>query len=501
MAFFFVAAAGAWWRHLHDSKALNWWLSALTLGLAFVAKYSAFLLLPVMLVTAAARVAAPEPMVFSRRHFTTARGKATVIFFTMLGHGAVAILVVWAFYGFRYQATNPALPPAEIFDRLFTSMESQLGALTVPVHVARTLHLLPEAYLYGFVYVLVSVAERAAFLNGQYSLVGWPTFFLWTFLFKTTMATLTASIFASWWGMRAILQHPGFRKYIYRGCPLWAFFFTYWLSSLTSHLNIGHRHLLPLYPVIFVGLGALGVWCHSHSHQGLRRAIVVVLLAWNTSATLDIAPNFLAYFNGLAGGPQNGWRHLVDSSLDWGQDLPGLKQWLNKYGRDQPAYLAYFGSGEPGYYSIEAHRLPFLNNFKFAQNYVKLTPGIYCISATILQQVYSSTRGKWTAENEQEYQYLRGIEGALERYSDHPEQRPIFERESPREKWRQAISRFESLRLARLCCYLRVRGPDDDIGHSILIFRLNADEIVGATERSLRDWSALIERPIFVRPP
>src|SRR5690606_33111237 len=94
-------------------------------------------------------------------------------------------------------------------------------------------------------------------------------------------------------------------------------------ASITSHLNIGHRHLLPLYPVLFIGAGGLGRWLSSRSF--LRAGAVGALLLWHAAAAAAIAPHFLAFFNPLGGGPRNGWRHLVDSSLDWGQDLPGLR--------------------------------------------------------------------------------------------------------------------------------------------------------------------------------
>ena len=64
-------------------------------------------------------------------------------------------------------------------------------------------------------------------------------------------------------------------------------------------------------------------------------------------------PHYLAYFNWIAGGPVNGYKHLVHSSLDWGQDLPGLKRWLNEHDLDStgktPVYLAYFGKAKPAY--------------------------------------------------------------------------------------------------------------------------------------------------------
>ena len=91
-------------------------------------------------------------------------------------------------------------------------------------------------------------------------------------------------------------------------------------------------------------------------------ALIVGLLVWHVVEALRSSPDFLAYFNQLGGGPDQGHEHLVDSSLDWGQDLPGLKQWLDENGlqgpNHPPVYLAYFGRSFPSYYHIDAVDLP-----------------------------------------------------------------------------------------------------------------------------------------------
>jgi len=68
-------------------------------------------------------------------------------------------------------------------------------------------------------------------------------------------------------------------------------------------------------------------------------------------AVLRISPHFTAYFNGLAGGPANGYRSLVDSNIDWGQDLVHLRQYLEEHGIGK-IQLAYFGHGLPEQYGI-----------------------------------------------------------------------------------------------------------------------------------------------------
>ena len=124
----------------------------------------------------------------------------------------------------------------------------------------------------------------------------------------------------------------------------------------------------------------------------------------------------------------------------------------------------------------------------------RLSAGLYCVSATMLQQVYSPVRGNWTLGYEAEYQKLRTLETVLLAYQDDPTKRTELLREAPETNWTTAWKRFELLRFARLCHFLRVKPAITTMGHSILVFRLSADEVAAATGSSLKDWSALIER-------
>jgi hypothetical protein len=496
MAFFLLASVGAWWRHLHDPRAGWWWLSAAVFGLAWVAKYSAPLLLPMMIVMAFARAWEPSHYVLFGRRFTTRAGKFGAAALSAVGHGIVAIGVIWAFYGFRYSAFNPELPPATDFIRPWAVLDSHIGLSGVVIHAAADAHLLPEAFLYGFAYVLETVQVRSAFLNGDYSITGWPSFFPWTFALKTTLAVLAASVLVAVLGARRWLAAPGrIRDDLYRIAPLAVLFVIYWATSITSHLNIGHRHILPTYPVLFIVGGALGAWLVSR--RALLVGVVVALLGGQVFEAVRAAPDFLAYFNPLGGGPENGHRHLVDSSLDWGQDLPGLQRWLAAHAGEAPVFLSYFGTGEPDYYGIRARRLPFVNAFKLPQPYVKLEPGVYCISATMLEHVYSPVRGPWTVDLEKEYHDLRALEPLFVAFSTDAARRKDMLRDAPEAKWRRAWSRLDLLRFARLCHYLRTRAPDANVGYSILIYRLSPAEIAAATEGSLKDWSALLERTVL----
>ncbi|MDB6093300.1 MAG: hypothetical protein JWM32_862 [Verrucomicrobia bacterium] len=496
MVFFFLASVGAYWRHLHDPRRRWWLLSAVTFGLACVAKFSAVLLLPMMALMTLARIAAPAPLVFGRRHFATRGAKLAAITASTLGHGFVAVVVIWAFFGFRYSAFNPALPPADHFLRPWEVTLGHIGMQGAVIHALAGWHALPEAFLYGFSFVLEMSQMRSGYLDGAYSITGWLRFFPLAFLYKTTIPVLLACVAAAGWAAqrwRRAAKWNAIWPDLYRVTPLVALFAVYWYISLTTRLNIGHRHILPTYPVIFILLGALGGWLAGRRILGM--AVVAGLLSWQLVEAVRIYPHYLAYFSPLAGGPSQGHRHLVDSSLDWGQDLPGLKAWLSQNAAPgERIYLSYAGSGEPAYYGINARRLSFINGFKIKQPWYPLEPGLYCIGATMLEHVYSPIRGPWTPELEKEYQWMRSFEPAFLEYFSNVASREEMDRAATADKWQRAAARHEVLRLARLSHYLRARTPEAEIGYSIFVYRLSAQEIAETTAGTYEQWRAAVLR-------
>ena len=213
--------------------------------------------------------------------------------------------------------------------------------------------------------------------------------------------------------------------------------------------------------------------------------VVVLLLAWHVVEAIRISPNFLAYFNAIAGGPDEGYKHLVDSSLDWGQDLPGLKKWLDdnglQGGNHPPVYLSYFGSSHPEYYRISALRLPGFPDRWEPRMPPPLTGGIYCISATMLQAVYVlDAPGAWTPAYEKRYQDAMYNIRLFDSTGRNPKDRAALLKQTGEELWWKTFHLFENLRFARLAAYLRHRTPDANIGHSILIYRLTDDDVARA---------------------
>jgi hypothetical protein len=496
MTFFFVASVGAWWRHLEKPGAFWAGISSVTLGGALLAKFSSVLLAPMLALIG---------LVWALGEIRRAGWKAPArrLAFSLALHVVVAWAVVWLGYGFRYSAFAPELAAGADFNNGWGWTLTGIGTPAKIIWWLKEWRVLPEAWLYGLTFVLNFARARGAFMSGEYSITGWVTFFPFAFLIKTTLPLLV--LLAGGFIAAAIstirrTMNSGLSPALARLrplLPLAVLFVIYWMTSLSSNLNIGHRHILPTYPVLFIAAGWLGRWLDLR--HPLAAAGILGAMLWHAGEAVAVRPHYLAYFNQIVGGPQNGWRHLVDSSLDWGQDLPRLKRWLDASAKGERVFLSYFGTGDATYEGIRATALPTLPIVGPPRRWHALAPGCYAISATMLQHVYSSIRGPWTIELEKEYQQLRLREQTLLSYQNDPTQRARLQSEAPAENWEIAWKRFELLRFARLCHYLRAKTPDAMIGFSILVYRVSGDELTKATGDSLQAWSSAIEDAVRQR--
>jgi len=207
---------------------------------------------------------------------------------------------------------------------------------------ANDLHLLPEGYLYGLALTERNSYARWAYLNGEGSHRGFPAYFLYTFFYKTPEGSILAII-------AGLIALRGRRT---SALPflLWPIVI-YLAVSMAGSLNIGHRHILPIYPYLYVIAG--GLWSAAP-----RRRLVLALACLLTALPAFLFwGNHLAYMNLIAGGPSRGYEKLIDSNFDWGQDLKRLGEWAKT--RPDPVNLVYFGAADPRFYGIAYHNLPY----------------------------------------------------------------------------------------------------------------------------------------------
>jgi 4-amino-4-deoxy-L-arabinose transferase-like glycosyltransferase len=476
-AFFFTAAIWSYFRLLQSANKSWFVVTALSWSGLFLAKMSAPAFLLAALILATLRVVSGEPMTIRVIRFNrqvAARWRKLVLVAGLTGAlVAVVVVAIWASFAFRFSPFAQNEPAREVWDAQWQACLSDHTMLENTVAFARDHRLLPEAYLYGFVFtseraVNKNVLFRPAFLDGEWSNTGFISFFPRAFLYKTPVPLLLLLITA---GVAGFLRWRNAWKNddcgvigrdLRRLSPIWALVLVYGTFSLTSYLNIGHRHLLPIYPAIFIACGACTYFFRTQSGKAIA-IFAGAMMCWQIVESSLLRPDYLTYFNQLAGGPKNGYKHLVDSSLDWGQDLPALKTWLDQQPNQSATgrlYLAYFGTALPRYYGIEATGLPFDSS---ADKMPAFEPGTYCISATTLQHVYSFEHGKWTREYESAYRL------ALARAVHH------FDL-AANDSFANDVS-LQRLRFARLCAYLRKREPTANVGNSILVFQLNQQEL------------------------
>jgi hypothetical protein len=155
--------------------------------------------------------------------------------------------------------------------------------------------------------------------------------------------------------------------------------------ALTSHLNLGVRHVFPIYPLVFL---IIAVYTARAAAIKPRATVAVTFLLAGllVGECLAAYPNYIPFFNATAGGPRGGLRILGDSNLDWGQDLPLLAEWQAKHPNER-LYLCYFGSADPGFYGIRYINLP-SGYFMNPTAQLPDRPGVIAISATKLQGIY-----------------------------------------------------------------------------------------------------------------
>jgi hypothetical protein len=518
-ALFFTLGTWALWRLVNRISAVTVVAAGCALAALVLSKFSgpiivaiAACLVVIQLVRGSSLMLAIPPRTWNIEGRWRVLGTFVV---TAVLVGVVVGTLIWGAYGFRYRAFSPSVNDVDAtFLTAWSELIDSSTAVGGTLQWARGHHLLPEAFVYGLAQSLKFSVERPAFLNGTFETTGSLAFFPYAFLVKTSVPLLLLAIggvlATAGIGGPAVLRDRTTRRTDRDSSlvPIWILFGVYSLFALSSHLNIGHRHLLPLYPPLMILAGGLGRWLEpgvnaqtpssalavkrrARSRRGrppetsapkhrcvLVGSVVAACLVWHMGESLYARPDYLAYVNEIAGGMDNGYRHLVDSSIDWGQDLPGLKRWLDSHRGDMggQVYFSYFGSARPAYYGISAVMLPSLFDRRTPGLPGALGGGVYCISATMLQAVYLAAPGPWTESYETQYQHLLHNVQAFEATAPNSNERAAAEAALGAAGWDQMFFGYEQFRAARLFAYLRRREPDANIGHSILVFRVTDDE-------------------------
>ncbi len=379
LALFVFLAVAAFDRLTRRATWGGLFLTGLATGAALATKFSGLVLGPVLLVLGAVAVGGERPLelalVGPPRVVRGMVRRASAVLSLLAGVGALALLVIWASYGFR-GALSP--DPAVRAEQRATLEEPHEHLWQRALVAGAEVGAVPEDYARGLLFVMAHSEGRRTFLAGRLSDEGFAHYFLATFLLKTPIPLLVLIALAL---VRIPRLPPRTVAFVWIPIVIYGGF------ALGRGLQIGHRHLLPILPFLLVAAAEA-----ASALTGWRRPVgvglVVVLAAWYAGGTLRNHPHHLAYFNEAAGGPANGWRVLVDSNLDWGQDLKRLGSWMEARGVEK-IKLSYFGSADPAYYGIDCERLPGYAAPHPPRVTRQIRPGhVVAVSATNLQGVY-----------------------------------------------------------------------------------------------------------------
>jgi 4-amino-4-deoxy-L-arabinose transferase-like glycosyltransferase len=315
---FYLQTLYAYWRWTRRPTPGRLVVCGVSLGLALLSKLSAILLVPTLGLLILCRPMGWETGVENPpapRGLGAGLARAAR---TLAPLGGIAVLVVWAGYGGSF-ASAPA--------------EGEVYA-----------HLPLPGYLRALLFdVEANAGGRRTFLLGEFSTQGWWYFFPVAFAVKTPLAALALLALASLPRRGGPAAARGFGAVVAAGTILYAL-----VACFVLKVPLGIRYVLPLYPLLHlavgVRLGPAGGW---------RGGATLVACAWLAVASLRAHPHYLSYFNEAVGGPAQGHRYLLESNLDWGQDLATLADYLQARG-NPPVHLAYFGRESPASYGLRA---------------------------------------------------------------------------------------------------------------------------------------------------
>ena len=493
VAMAFTLALVCVWNVLNRITVRNIIFSSLALALLFVSKFSAFIIIPVYLVLILLRLRNKEHVgcvIFSRRISNDTQAKQLLSYSAVLLVNLIFILFfIWMSYGFRFSMLKDIGPTDRItLNRAFDNACKPSGTTGKALLAAKDMKLLPEAYLYGFAAVLKQSKARNSYLNRELSTRGWWYFFIYSFMVKTPLPLLlifAISLFALFRGR--ILS----KDKLHTLTPFLVFILIYFLFAISSRMNIGNRHLLPIYPCIFIICGSAYLMLRS------RLPIVILtafLIAWLAVESYKIRPHYLAYFNQLAGGPENGYKHLSDSSLDWGQDLKELRKWIDGNNqKNENVYLSYFGTADVNYYMRGHKQLPcFFEQERRADDFFELKGGIYCISATMFQLTYYSPglkRSTGLNSSDISETLFVDVSSEMKKFTEGKIDLSNTDQDPAKTagilSFKKKYDIYDYLRFAKLCLYLRLnlKEPDAYAGYSILIFKLTDKEVEDALSK------------------
>ena len=395
------------WIENHSQK--NMIIAGLAFGVAILTKFSTFLLIPYFLILAVIYgLTRKEKIILNVLNFTFKSLLIIIVGF---------ILIVWPVYYFHTYNYPVERQVADTEYLLGSFGRRNLAEIIVWMADKPVIRAMGQYGLGLLMVVQRSVGGNTTYFMGEVSKNSWPHYFPIVYFLKEPLAwwiLVFISLFYLAWQVKqpqeknrdnpagVLARLKNWLKNHFTEFAMLLWLAIYWYTSVTGNLNIGVRHLLPIYPfTIILVSGQIskiiqklkgksqnsGVSLRSTNYKLIASYLLItVLLGWYFIENLRIYPHYLSYFNQVAGGSSGGYRYVVDSNLDWGQDLSRLARWVKE--QNIPAIeFDYFGWADPSYYLGPAYIWSNSTKFNGEEDFKQrnMSDGWLAVSATFLQ--------------------------------------------------------------------------------------------------------------------
>jgi 4-amino-4-deoxy-L-arabinose transferase-like glycosyltransferase len=323
-----------------------------------------------------------EPTVLSSAAVGLATGAAMAVKFS----GAILPLIIIAFCVWRTVCAPDWLRQAGIEARYL--VVAGLAALFL-IEAAYLFRIGPWTYFANMRYVNANHNPiRLFYLFGDFSRTNWWYYFPLAFVVKATIPLLLTIVFAGvHFVARRLVDTRG--EILILGTII-----SYTAALMIGADDIGVRYLLPLFPLLFIWGSRIMIEL-MQKKTGI--VLAILLVAVQARAALGAFPNYIPYFNELAGGPAGGIRFLDDSNVDWGQGMKEAGEYVRSHHLENVELLPFSPFDNPRYYGVPRPRRDDTDTYKMMISEQR-HPGVYIVSAHhLIRMMY--VRPEWNPRN------------------------------------------------------------------------------------------------------
>jgi hypothetical protein len=302
-------------------------LVGLVAGLALATKFTGILVVPVVALLAWCEWAFPNGLSpYGAIHSDRRRDVFRLMLKGLPIMAVGAYVVLWGLYGFRFAARPRGLVLHPAFATYIQGLHNPL-AVKALAGLAR-FDLLPESWLYGLADTKITADTYTSYFFGHVYPHGNWLYFPAAFAIKSTLPLLLLLLLVGVLVLARRFHAP--RELLYLALPA----ILYFLVAASSNMNIGARHLLPIYPFLYVLAAGAAATLIGFERRWVWLA--VALVAWQAADAWSMYPAYMAFGNGLWGGPEHVHLYLSDANVDWGQQLNDVRAYLATQGIRDP---------------------------------------------------------------------------------------------------------------------------------------------------------------------